>query len=295
MRILVVGGGARERSDDALALAALLSELGGANIVLGAVGSGAGLARSMATLKRLAPGLEVDRRAVEDRSPGAGLIHLAEVEDVDMVVIGSTHRGPFGRASLGTTADYLIAHARRPFAVAPRGYADRDDRQLRIVGLAYDGSDEAKRAAGVAIELCVAGCTPLRVFGVREPLVAGMVPGPVGEALGGPPTATPLEIHLNELLDSLPPSIGGQKLILAGYPATALLDQGSRAADLVVFGTHGFGRLLRMVNGSVAGEVARRAPWPIVVVPPERSPRRRSKLSKEIERPVSASPSKEAR
>jgi nucleotide-binding universal stress UspA family protein len=270
------GGGEPER--DALALATLFGELLEADVVLGAVGSGARLGRAMANLKRLAPGLTVDRRAVETGSPGAGLIDLAESEKVDMTVIGSTHRGPLGSVCVGTTADHLIAHATRPFAIAPRGYADRDDPQLRIIGLAYDGSDQAQRAADVATDLCVRGCVPLRAFGVREPLVAGMIPGPERPAREGMRALGPLENELDELLDALPASVGGQKLILAGDPATTLLAQGSRAADLMVLGTHGFGRFSRLLSGSVAGEIAHRAPWPVVIVPPERTSRRGARV-----------------
>jgi nucleotide-binding universal stress UspA family protein len=267
MKLLVGCGGKAGASEDALALGALLCKSLDAELVLGSVGSGAGLGRSMAQLKRKAPGLRVDRAAVNSRSSGAGLIDLADTEEADVVVIGSTHRGPLGRVSLSTTADHLIAHATRPFAVAPRGYADREDPQLRIIGLAYDGSEEAKRAAEVAIELCLAGYVPLRAFGVREPLVAGMIPGPEHG-----PEPSPLKRELDQLMDSLPASIGGQELIIAGDPASALLSEGSRATDLMVLGTHGFGRFLRLINRSVAGEMARHAPWPVVIVPPEGRP-----------------------
>jgi nucleotide-binding universal stress UspA family protein len=53
---------------------------------------------------------------------------------------------------------------------------------------------------------------------------------------------------------------------------TLILPEGRRAAtlpqlDLLVVGTHGRGRLGRLLHGSVSGDVARSARCPVVAVP----------------------------
>jgi nucleotide-binding universal stress UspA family protein len=238
---ILVGYNGRSSSRDALALGALVAALDAHQTV--------------------------ERRAVAAEPPAEGLKDLARGEGADLIVIGTTHRGPIGQILPGTTADALVAKASCPFAVAPRGYADRPAPDLRLIGLAYDGSAEAMRAASVARALALLACAPIRAFGVCEPL-AGSISTEALLSLEDEDLREPVERQLDELLDSLPPSIGGQKVILTGEPAHALLEQGPRAADIMVFGCHGFGRLLRLVVGSVTSEVVRSAPWPVIIVPP---------------------------
>lgn len=287
MKILVGYGRAEGPSHDAVALAALLARTCEAELVVGVVVPGIAppedfhaheellseetaptFASAKDTLEKLDPGLTFERRAIGGESAAEGLRDLAISEEADLIVIGSTHRGLLGRIVPGTTADRLATRAPCPFAVAPRGYSERDALELRLVGLAYDGSPEAQRAANVAIDLAIRGSTGLRAFGVKEPLVAKVNPaGPV--VLDERSLGERLEAELDELLELLPESVGGQKVVLAGNPARALLDQGPRAADLMVFGSHGFGRFLSLAGWSVTGSVMKDAPWPVIVVPPE--------------------------
>lgn len=283
VRRILVGYDGRPGSRDALALASLLAEATNASLVLAVVlpglvprpGSHAYeetlasesdslFARATDGLRRLRAHMPLEHRVIGGESPAQGLRDLAVSEGAELIVIGSTHRGPVGRLLLGTTADGLIARGSCAFALAPRGYADYPAPDLRLVGLAYDGSAEAKRAAMVARTLALRADAPLRAFGVREPLVSRIAPAAV---LPLDAEGAPLERELDELINGLPPGIGGQKVILDGDPAEALLDQGRYAADLIVFGSHGFGRFLRLVAGSVTSKVVRAAPWPVIVVP----------------------------
>jgi nucleotide-binding universal stress UspA family protein len=283
---ILVGYDGRPSSRDALALAVVLAEATEAGLVLGAVlpevsklssqhareeaaarGSATAFREASAQLDALEAHLAVEHRAIAAEPPSEALRDLARSEDVDLIAIGATHRGPIGRIIPGTTVDRLLADAPCPVAVAPRAYADREAPDLRLVGLAYDGSNEAKRAAAVARTLALRASAPLRAFGVRAPLSTQVgaegtvwLPDEEAEAV--------LERQLDELLEALPESLGGQKMILAGDPVQALVDQGPNAADVVVFGSHGFGRVLRLLGASVTSEVTRAAPWPVIVVPP---------------------------
>jgi nucleotide-binding universal stress UspA family protein len=283
---ILVGYDGRPSSRDALALAVVLAEATDARLVVGVVvpevsalsshrvreeaaaqGSAAAFAQASAQLEALDVDLAIERRAIAAEPAAEGLADLARSEDAGLVVIGATHRGPIGRIVPGTTVDQLLADPPCAVAVAPRGYAEHEAPDLRLVGLAYDGSDEAKRATRVAQALARRASAPLRAFGVRAPLVAELdAEGAVW--LDDEEVAKLLERELDQLLATLPPSIGGQKVILAGDPVEALLAQGPDVADLVVFGSHGFGRVMRIVGASVTSEVARAAPWPVIVVPP---------------------------
>ena len=58
-------------------------------------------------------------------------------------------------------------------------------------------------------------------------------------------------------------SIGHTRTRLPGDPATVIAET---SADVVILGTHGRTGLTRLVMGSVAEEVLRRAPCPVLTV-----------------------------
>lgn len=56
---------------------------------------------------------------VEDESPAAGLIHAADREQADLIVVGATGHSSFASRVLGSTSYSLTHHARRPVVVVP--------------------------------------------------------------------------------------------------------------------------------------------------------------------------------
>lgn len=283
MRI-VVGWDGKPRSQDALMLGAQLAEALEARLLivraqvrrLRSADSSAAPAETRASLDRalsivgeLAPEVPVMDRVVVAADPASGLHGIASEVDAAIVVIGSTHRGPLGRVLPGATADHLIPDAPCPIAIAPRGYARGDYRPLRLVGLAYDGSDQAKRAAAVATAIAQRGCTGLRVFGVVEPVPVGELgPAIVDKGTLGPTfDEDSLDRELGGLIAELPSRVAGQKVLLHGEPAGALVDQGPHAVDLLVTGSRGHGGLAGGLLGSVTRRLARSAAWPILIVP----------------------------
>ncbi len=53
-----------------------------------------------------------------------------------------------------------------------------------------------------------------------------------------------------------------------GQPVEEILDLGEEiGADLIVVGRRSIGLARRLVTGSVSGEISRRAPCPVLVVP----------------------------
>ena len=71
---------------------------------------------------------------------------------------------------------------------------------------------------------------------------------------------------LDEAVDKVDADIV-ERVLVFGATATALVEA-ARDAELLVVGTRGRGELTSAVLGSVSHEVARRAPCPVVIVPP---------------------------
>lgn len=160
MRRVIVGYDGDDEAGDALALARLLAEpLDAELIVAFASTTRGGLESADEVLSAAAAALSGTRheaRAVRGRSAAAALADLAAEASADLVVIGSTDRGPLGRVYPGTTATRLIAATSCPVAVAPRGYADDHPTRIRTIAVGYreDYPDshpalaEAERLAG---------------------------------------------------------------------------------------------------------------------------------------------------
>jgi nucleotide-binding universal stress UspA family protein len=102
-------------------------------------------------------------------STARGLLTLAEEERPDVLVLGSTHRGPLGRILIGGVAESLLHGSPRPVGVAPRGFAERPREGLRTLGVAYDGSPSAVAALAAAGELAAATGAGIRLLAVAEP------------------------------------------------------------------------------------------------------------------------------
>jgi nucleotide-binding universal stress UspA family protein len=132
---------------------------------------------------------------------------------------------------------------------------------MKIV-LAYDGSDGAKRALGVVLELAGVG-DHVTALGVAEgiPLFgyAGTLPSPEQEQ--------ERDRRLDEVATLL-----AERGILAtlaprvGDPATAVLDVAeTEGADLIVMGTRGLGTAERWLIGSVSDKVLHHAHCSVLV------------------------------
>lgn len=63
---------------------------------------------------------------VEDESPAAGLIHAADREQSDLIVVGARGHSSFAGRVLGSTSYSLTHRARRPVIVVPATWRQPD-------------------------------------------------------------------------------------------------------------------------------------------------------------------------
>ena len=135
---------------------------------------------------------------------------------------------------------------------------------FKTILLAYDGSEHAKRAAGVAKAEAEAHGARLIVVHAYEP-----VPDYLGEPFFEEALRRRLE-RAEGVLEEARALTGVPKedaLLLEGVPAEAIL-QAARAekADLIVMGTRGLGALGSLFLGSQSQRVGAEAPCPVLPV-----------------------------
>jgi nucleotide-binding universal stress UspA family protein len=181
-RKIVVGLDDRAEGTDALHLAAMLAPPSGAELIAVSVfpppvadpNAHQGTVEADAEFifdkaRRATPGLELETRALIGTSPPKVLDEIAEAEQADLIVLGSTHRGTLGHILPGSTASRLLHGAPCAIAVAPRGFTQRRESGLRRIAVGYDGLPESRAAVRVAEQLAEAEDASLLLLAVAEP------------------------------------------------------------------------------------------------------------------------------
>jgi nucleotide-binding universal stress UspA family protein len=282
---IIVGVERSERSKDAVALASLLGS--GAELVL--VSS----YPYDAALVRFSDGGEFNRRLREEAeaaiaqsaegiaggervrpltvaasSAARGLQEAAEEERPALIVLGSSHRGRIARVLAGTTAERLLHGAPCPVAVAPLGFHEHARERIATIGVAYDGSEEAKAALSAAVSLARASRAHLRVIRVIDTITMA-APGYFSGPVHTPPTDEMRASALGRLADvvaTLDDDIAAEPMVLTGDAEHELASR-TAGLDLMITGSRGYGPRGAVFLGSVSGRLVRDAHCPVVVVP----------------------------
>lgn len=185
-----------------------------------------------------------DAVEILDGAPGEALLSAARDLNADMIVLGG--REPSGKRVFGSVAEYVLTHARVPVLIG------RPHRRTDRIVAAVDVSDEP----GAAIDYAASFADP--------PLSAQIV------VVHAPATREPIDAQaslvLKQIRRRLPDSADVR--LEYGDPAAAIVAVAERTeAELIIVGTHGRKGLARLVIGSVASTVARRASCSVLVVP----------------------------
>src|SRR5215213_2588386 len=114
-----------EHGEDALALARVLAASEAVRDVLVVEVSGAG---QPVAGQGWPAHVQVAVRALPGGSPADALPALAAEEDVDLLVLGSTHRGLAGRVLAGTTAGHILRDTSLSGRSRREGFATPPDR-----------------------------------------------------------------------------------------------------------------------------------------------------------------------
>jgi nucleotide-binding universal stress UspA family protein len=278
---IVVGYDGSAHARDALFLGGVFAQLTGATLCVACVFASRHLfgadsqfersareqAESMVSeaADNLPEELSVESVCVPSRSPSHGLHDLAQERGVDLVVVGSSSRGRVGRAMAGSVAERLLHGAPCAVCVAPSGLRDKQDFALGVMGVCYDGSEEARAALEVGGYLAQRTDAVLRVLAVS------------GEALGLVQSFAytqylqenkeEIEKRLDEAVKSLPGQLNAHGQLLEGDPAEVLTAEAESGIDLMISGSRAYGPLGHVLVGTVSAKLVRSALCPVLVVP----------------------------
>ena len=207
-------------------------------------------------------GIAVETRTYGGGTPAGVMNDLAEAEKVDMVVVGSPHRGAIGRAVIGSVAEGLLHGAPCAVIAAPRAYAAERHEPFRTIAVAYDGTPESKAALLRAEQFAHATNGTIRVLTVAEPPVA--LPGVVGYT---PPVPPDPEEIVREGVKSVDRRLAAEGRHLSGPAASVIAEACEEGVDLLVAGSRRYGPVARALLGSVSSQLIHKAPCPVLVVP----------------------------
>jgi len=198
-------------------------------------------------------------------SPAAsGLEELAVAHDAELLVVGSSHRGPVGRILPGSVGRRLLDGAPCPVAIAPRGFAS-EPRHIRAVTVGFDGTEGAVEAVEAAAALALAAGAMLRIVAVVDTF---------GHAYLGPERVRVIHAireelgeRLDAVLEIVPPDLDCEARLRSGPVTRTLLGEVAEGVDLLVLGSRSFGPLGSVLIGSVSSELVESSPVPLLIVP----------------------------
>ena len=266
---IVIGWDGTPAARDALALAKVVRAVAGGTLVPAAVSEhGVDAPAVLAAVERELPYGSAHRcEALAEGPPAERLLELARGLDAALIVLGpSSVHGP--RAAIGSVAEKILHSSPCPVAVAPPGFASETAPGLRVIGVAFDGSDESWAALRAAEEIALAASGTLRVVGVLQPVV-----GATGGMAGFYGYGEPIEVSrdrlyevLEEAAAAVDPRVRALPVLVRGEPAAELIRR-SAALDLLVMGSRSHGPLSRVALGSTSSRVMRAGASPVLVVP----------------------------
>jgi nucleotide-binding universal stress UspA family protein len=276
---VLIGVDGRPGGRDAIALARQLAEpqsqltfthvYGGAWMIGRAaaliLAAGADYSEQLLTQEAAAVSVPADLVSWPSRSVGRGLHELAELKEIDLLVVGAARRGIVETVLTGDHTIASLNGAPCAVAIAPTGYAEQE-RRLNQLGVADNGSEESEQALEAARELAARHGSAIRALSV-----VSLQSIPEGDA--NPPAnwtgvTEGLIAEERRRLQSLD-GVDGDAVY--GDPGDELLRFGEHV-DLLIVGSRGYGPVGRLFNGSVSTFLARHASFPVLVLPRRPAP-----------------------
>ncbi|MFT4947833.1 MAG: nucleotide-binding universal stress UspA family protein [Natronomonas sp.] len=223
--------------------------------------------RAESMLQEVIDSLPADRSAeqvVRYGRPIHELLAVAEDEDIDHIVMGSHGRDGAKRLLLGSVAETVVRRASAPVTVVRQRPAGSESPTRVLVP--FDGSEPAKAALEYAVDR-YSDAEITAVYAVYPPRDVTDTEENAPGALES--WADHLDEHTEAVIHAAEDHVddGIRTDTVGGDPAPAIVRYAEEHdVDHIVMGSHGRDGIQRLIMGSVAETVVRRAPTTVTVV-----------------------------
>jgi nucleotide-binding universal stress UspA family protein len=197
-------------------------------------------------------GLRVDTVVSDARDPVDAIRDLASAHARSVVGMATHGRGALGSAALGSVAQQALREVDGPFLLVGRRCPTSSPARGPVV-VCHDGSRSADAIVGPARAWAGALDLPVVVVEVLHPLDVSIATSPEGDVHG--------------VAERFGPA-GRVEVLRSSSPAAAIREYAEKVdASLVAISTHGRTGVARVL-GSVAMDLVRHAPCPLLVTRP---------------------------
>jgi nucleotide-binding universal stress UspA family protein len=215
---------------------------------------------------------------VRQGSPHSTIVDYAARHGVDLVVMPTHGRRGLERFLLGSTTERVVRRADVPVLTLQPDADAEVTHPYRNVLVATDGSDCARKALARGIDVARANGAALHLLSVVAVPALGADVHPEIQLTALEASAeTIVEEATDVAKDADVDSVEGTVERGSSVPETIRSYVGEHGVDLVVVGTHGRTGFDRYLLGSVAEQLVRTSPVPVLTVraPPPDAERRR--------------------
>jgi len=207
--------------------------------------------------------------------PSEVIVEEAASQGAALIVMATHGYSGLKRLALGSVTERVVQTTTTPVFVVRGALSTRAaGPALRRILVPLDGSDQARQALPLAIELATAAQAELILLEAIAPTIEAMVTfRPLGRPL--PPYSEVLAQLRRQAIRDLErqaaplrdEGLRVKTVVMHGHAAEVIDDEAAlREADLIVMATHGYSGLKRLALGSVADKVLHTAIMPLVLV-----------------------------
>ncbi len=211
------------------------------------------------------------------------ILDYADEHEIDLIVMGSHGRRGVRRFLLGSVTEEVLRSGRWPVLTVHQAAKDGLPRPeyghiLAPVDFSAHTEPQVEMAAALARRF---GAT-LELVHVVDPPIVPELYMPIAPLVVDVKRATDQAMRrLGELAEPLKEELTVGSEVLVGGSVREIMHRAKKRADLIVMPTHGYQGLDRILMGSVAEGVLRRATCPVLVLKPEEAEASREEKSEE--------------
>lgn len=219
----------------------------------------------------VAPGVVTKSTCVQAETVADGIVDYERQHDVDLIVMATHGRCGMERLLMGSVTEDVVRHSSCPVFTVHSGFTDESEGQFRRILVPVDFSEHSNVSLVYANELAGMYDASIDVLHILEETVLPHVYGIEPVAVALPELEDRTEQALEELTQTVKDT-GGDGVpvelhVVVGHPSSDIIQFATQhQTDLIIIGTHGRSRLMRLLLGSVTEKVVRHAPCPVFTV-----------------------------